>query len=324
MMAPFWTWIRAAAVAIAVALPLIDGSPYVLSIAVLTLLYAYLALSWNILGGIAGQLSLGHAAYFGIGAYTSTWLFVHLGVSPWIGMWLGAVIAAVAAVIIGGACFRLRGAYFALATIAATMVLMIIVDHTDALGGPRGMEVTLMRDAPLYFQHTGKHFYYLVILVFTAAAFAVNWGILRSRFGYYLAAIRNDQEAARALGVRTTRYKLVAAIISAALTALGGTFYAQFVLFINADKVFGVNLSIVIAVIAIIGGRGTLWGPVLGALVLLPAEEVARALSGGMVGVDMMLYGLLLMVVIRAEPRGLVAILGRWLQRRPRGAEVAR
>ena len=304
-------WLVAAAAVVALA-PLASGSPYLLSVAVVTLLYGYLALSWNILGGIAGQLSLGHAAYFGIGAYTSTWLFDHLGLSPWLGMWCGAVLAAVAAVLIGASCFRLRGAYFALATIAASMVLKTIVENADGLlGGSRGMEVTLLRDAPLYFQHTRKEFYYAIVLVFVICALLINWAVLRSRFGYYLAAIRNDQEAALALGVNTTRYKLAAAVLSAAMTALGGTFYAQFVMYISPDKLFGGDLSVVIAVICIIGGRGTLWGPLLGALLLQPAEELARIVSGGIIGVDMMLYGVVLMVVVRLQPDGLMAMFSR-------------
>ncbi|HLU02134.1 MAG TPA: branched-chain amino acid ABC transporter permease [Advenella sp.] len=296
--------------------PLLTGSQYVLSIAVMTLLYAYLALSWNVLGGIAGQLSLGHSAYFGIGAYASTWFFVHMGLSPWIGMWIGAALAIVAAVIVGISSLHLRGAYFALATIASAMVLKTLVENADdLLGGPRGMEVTLLRDAPWQFQSTGKEFYYVIVLVFVVLALLINWRILRSRYGYYLAAVRNDQDAALALGVPTTRYKLYAAMISAAMTAIGGTFYAQFVLFVSPDKVFGANLGVVIAVVCIIGGRGTLWGPVLGALLLLPSEELARSFSGGLLGADMMLYGLLLMLVIWYEPRGLVAIFQRWFKR---------
>jgi branched-chain amino acid transport system permease protein len=303
--------------AVLVIIPLASGSAYLLSVGILTLLFAYLALSWNVLGGIAGQLSLGHAAYFGIGAYTSTWLFGRLGVSPWLGMWAGALLAVLAAILIGAACFRLRGAYFALATIAASMVLKTLVENADTLlGGSRGMEVALLHDAPLYFQHSSKEFYFVIVAVLTALAFTINWAILRSRFGYYLTAIRNDQEAAAALGVNTARYKLLAAAISAAMTAIGGTFYAQFVMYIAPEIVFGVNFSVIIAVICIIGGRGTLWGPVLGALLLHPAEELARYVSEGMVGVDMMLYGLILMLVIRIEPNGVVAMLSKWSVRR--------
>jgi branched-chain amino acid transport system permease protein len=314
-------WVLLGALAL---LPLAGSNQYILSIAVVTLLYAYLALSWNVLGGIAGQLSLGHAAYFGIGGYASTWLFVKLGISPWIGMWAGAGLAVLAALLIGASCLRLRGAYFALATIASSMVLKVLVENADSLlGGPRGMEVTLLRDAPWQFQHTRKEFYYLVALVFVAVGLLINHRILHSRFGYRLAAIRNDQDAALALGVSTTRCKLMAAMLSAGMTALGGTFYAQFVLFISPEKVFGADLSVVIAVMCVIGGRGTLWGPVLGALLLMPGEEIARTLSGGAIGLDMMLYGLLLMVVVRFEPRGLMAILSRWSRWPRRGGVPA-
>lgn len=297
---------------LAVLFPMAYGDTYFLSVGVLALLYAYLALSWNILGGIAGQLSLGHAAYFGIGAYTSTWLFANLGLTPWLGMFAGAALAIVAAVVIGAASFKLRGAYYALATLAAAMVLKNLVENADTLlAGSRGMDVPLMRDAVLYFQHTSKYFYYVIAMGMVVIAGYLNWSILRSRMGFYLTAIRNDQEAAEALGVRVTRYKLYAAMLSAALTAIGGTFYAQYVLFISPDKVFGADISIVIAVICIIGGRGTLWGPILGAALLLPAEDIARHVTGGLVGADMLLYGILLMVVIRVEPQGLLVILSR-------------
>lgn len=293
-------------------IPFVFSNPYSLSIVILVLLYAYLAYAWNLIGGIGGQLSLGHAAWFGIGAYSSTVLFIDFGLTPWIGMLAGAVIAGALAALIGLPCFRLRGAYFALATIAATMVLRIIVENTHGLlGGPRGLEVTLLRDAPAMFQHTRKEFYYAVAVVMVAVAFLINRAVLRSRFGAYLTAIRNDQEAALALGVNVRRYKLMAYVLSAAMTAIGGTFYAQFVLFISPEKVFGVALSVQIAVVCIIGGRGTLWGPMFGAVLLLLGEEAARRFTGGIVGADMLLYGLILMLVIAFEPRGLVAIFGR-------------
>ncbi|MGA2314088.1 MAG: branched-chain amino acid ABC transporter permease [Xanthobacteraceae bacterium] len=303
------TLLAAAAI---VALPFGISNPYALSIIILALLYAYLALCWNIIGGIAGQLSLGHAAWFGIGAYTSTVLFLHWGISPWIGMLAGAVVAAAGAALIGTPCFRLRGAYFALATIAATMILRILVENSNEwLGGPRGLDVKLLRDAPLQFQYTRKEFYYAIVVALTAAGLLVNRAVMRSRFGHYLVAIRYDQEAALALGVDVQRCKVTALALSAALTAIGGTFYAQFVLFINPDEMFSISLSIQIAVICIIGGRGTLWGPVLGALVLLLVEEAARRVTGGMAGADMIVYSLVLMIVISVEPRGMLAILDR-------------
>lgn len=291
------------------AVPFIFSGAYAMSVIVLALFYAYLALSWNIIGGIGGQLSLGHAAYYGIGAYCSTVLFMQFGLTPWLGMLAGAGLAALAAVLIGIPCFRLRGPYYALATLAAAMILQVIVSNSHTtLGGPRGLDVQLLHDAPAYFQHTSKTFYYIVIVVLVTLALAINHWILRSRFGYYLAAIRNDEEAAAALGVDAQRYKLIAAVLSAALTAIGGTFYAQYALFISPDEVLGSHLSVQIAVLCIIGGRGTLWGPVLGALLLLPAEELARWATDGRPGAAMLLYGVLLMVVIRFMPGGLIQL----------------
>lgn len=292
--------------ALILVLPMILGN-YLMSIVILALFYGYLALSWNIIGGIAGQLSLGHAAYFGIGAYCSTALLVHFGISPWLGMIAGAALSGVAALVIGLPCFRLRGPYYALATLAAAVILEVLVQNAHVtLGGPRGLNVPLLRDAPLFFQHTGKLFYYVIIVIFVAAALAINHWVISSRFGYYLTAIKNDQEAAAALGVNAQKYKLKAAVLSGVMTGIGGTFYAQYVLYISPHEALGSALSVQIAVLCIIGGRGTVWGPLLGALLLLPAEEIGRWATGGMPGAAMMLYGALVMVVIRFLPGGLV------------------
>lgn len=295
---------------VALALPPLFGGSHLLSIAVFTLLYAYLALSWNIVGGIAGQLSLGHSAWFGIGAYTSTLLFTSAGISPWLGMLVGAALAAAVAILIGIPTLRLRGAYFALATVATVLIMRIIVENSHGLlGGPRGLNIPLLRHAPFNFQFDGTVYYYLVIVALLGLAVFANGLVLKSRVGYYLTAIRNDEESAKALGVDTTRYKLIALAISAGMTALAGTFYAQYGLYINPEKVFGVPLAVQIAVVCIIGGRGTLLGPVLGALLLVPLEELARQFTGGLVGADVLVYGIVLMAVIYFEPRGVQVIL---------------
>lgn len=306
------------------ALPAIFGTNHFLSIAIFTLLYAYLALSWNIVGGIAGQLSLGHAAWYGIGAYTSTLLFIHFGLSPWLGMLVGAALAALASMVIGLPSFRLRGAYFALATIATVLIMKIVVENWHVpLGGPRGLNIPLLRHAPAQFQFQGPIYYYIAAAVLLLIGVAVNWWVLRSRIGYYLAAIRNDEESARALGIDTTRFKLVALAISAAMTAIAGTFYAQYSLYIDPSKVFGVPLSVQIVVVCIIGGRGTIFGPVLGALLLIPLEEIARRLTGGQVGADILIYGAVLMAVIYFEPRGVLAILTNAYRRLVTGQAAA-
>lgn len=301
-------WISGIAMIIGIGLlPFLFNNPYTMSVLIFTLLYAYFALSWNIVGGIAGQLSLGHSVYAGIGAYTSTVLFLQYGLSPWIGMIIGAALAGLAAILIGFPCFKLRGAYFALATLAFAMIMKIIVENThNWLGGPRGLEITLLKNAPWQFQHTNKLFYYGVAVVMILAVIATTRWILRSRMGYYLNAIKNDQEAAQSLGINVTYLKLTAAIISAVFTSIGGTFYAQFVLYINPEKIMGSHLSIQLAVMCIIGGRGTVLGPILGAILLMASEEYTRLyFAGKIVGIDLMLYGIILMVVIRFVPQGI-------------------
>jgi branched-chain amino acid transport system permease protein len=301
-----------------VLLPWVFSNPFQMSIIIMALLYAYLALSWNIIGGLGGQLSLGHSAYAGIGAFTSTILFVRYGWSPWIGMWAGALLSAVAAVMIGLPTFRLRGAYFALATLAATMMLKIVAENTHHLtGGPRGMEVTLLKDAPLFFQHTNKLFYYIIILAMCVLVVLTTLWIMRAKIGYYLKAIKNDQEAAQSLGINITRYKLIANVLSAIFTSLGGTFYAQFVLYINPEKILGVNLSVQLAIMCIIGGRGTVMGPILGAILLVASEEITRHLFGSkLIGANLMIYGMILMVVIRYKPQGFYTALQEYLSRK--------
>ncbi len=205
------------------AAPLFAGS-HTRALAIFLVMYAFLSLAWNVVGGIAGQLALGHAAWFGIGAYTSTLLFLRLGWSPWLGMWVGAALATVAAVLIGIPTFRLRGAYFALATVATAMILKIVAENSHQfLGGPRGLNVTLLRHAPWQFQFVDNRAYYIIGLALVAVGLLVNWAVLRSRFGYYLTAIKNDEEAAQALGVDIRLCKLLALAISAAMTAIGGT-----------------------------------------------------------------------------------------------------
>jgi branched-chain amino acid transport system permease protein len=305
---PGHKWISVIAIIASIGLlPFLFNNPYTMSVLIFALLYAYFALSWNIVGGIAGQLSLGHSVYAGIGAYTSTVLFLQYGLSPWIGMTIGAALAALAAILIGFPCFKLRGAYFALATLAFAMIMKIIVENThNWLGGPRGLEITLLKNAPWQFQHTSKLFYYGVAVIMILVVIVCTRWILRSRVGYYLNAIKNDQEAAQSLGINVTYLKLTAAVISAAFTSIGGTFYAQFVLYINPEKIMGSHLSIQLAVMCIIGGRGTIMGPILGAILLMASEEITRLyFAGKIVGIDLMLYGIILMVVIRFVPQGI-------------------
>jgi branched-chain amino acid transport system permease protein len=303
-----------------VAYPWIFQQPYPRDVMIRIFLYALLAQAWNILGGYCGQVSLGSAVFFGIGAYTSSVLSLWWGVSPWVGMVAGMGLAVLVSQAIGYPCFRLRGHYFAIATIGIGEIVQTAAINWDAIGGARGIWLPIKPETLANFQfHRAKWAYYYVALGLLVAVFAVTAAIERSRLGYYFRAIREDPDAAESLGVPLTRYKLVAMAASAAFTALGGTFYAQYVLFIDPESVFPTSLSILICLVAVLGGVGTTWGPALGAAVLVALSETTRIWLGGTgKAIDLMIYGGLIVLVSVFQPGGLMALLGR-LARRPGG-----
>jgi branched-chain amino acid transport system permease protein len=291
-------------------LPLFAGEYYI-HIGVLVLFYAYMAVAWNILGGYAGQHSLGHALFMGIGAYTSTYLFTVMGLTPWLGMWLGGALAGIAGGFVGYLCFRygLKGPYFALVTIAMAEAAVYLANNITAIGGAQGLEVAWTGNAPQLMQFDGKTGYYYVILVMTVLAVWLSSWLIRRRFGYQLVSVRENEDAAEALGVNTLRVKIQATAISAILTAMGGTFFAQYFTYINPRNVFGEGPSIQILLFAIIGGLGTVWGPVVGALVLVPVAEMSKSLLGGsFAGAHILLYGTVLVLVMLFMPNGIMGI----------------
>jgi len=308
-----------AGLAAAVAFPLLATKVTWQNAAILMLMTAQLGVAWNILGGYAGQVSLGHAAFFGAGAYVSTLLSVKLGVSPWLGMVAGAVVAGGLGVLVGTPCFRLKGHYFAMATIAVGEIVQAVVNGSDALGGAVGFNLPLGETGFWGFVfNRSKLPYYYIALGLLLATVGVNWLVNRSHVGYYLRAIKDEPDAARSLGVSLTRYKMIAMILSAGLTAMGGTLYAQKELFIDPGSTLSTSLSIKIALVAILGGAGTLWGPVLGAVVLTAIEEATRIAFGGTGrGTDLVVYGALLVVIAVFQPSG---IMGLFTRRAPRPA----
>ena len=294
---------------------------YYLHVLVGVLLSAYLASAWNIVCGYTGQLSLGHAALCGIGGYVSTLLFINTGLSPWIGMFLGAFGATAVGVFVGYPCFRLRGPYFALTTIAFAEILRIWVENTEEvfgveLRGAQGILVPLKGQSPWLFQFTSKLPYYYIIIVMLLVLMAITLWMERSRMGFYLKAIRADQDAAEALGINATRYLLSAMALSSFLTALGGSFYAQYFRYINPERNMGLDLSIEIALMGIVGGQGTVLGPVLGAFLLTPAGEISRGFLGGkLMGLHLVIYGLVLVLAVLFLPKGLIQVARRFLGR---------
>ncbi len=289
----------------------LPNGEYYVHILVLILMYAYLSTAWNILGGYAGQHSLGHGMFLGAGAYVSTALFVYWGLTPWLGMWAGAAVAALMGWFVGYLCFRygIRGPYFALVTIALAEAMLYLVTNIRVLGGARGLEVPWKGHNPLLIQFGSKAGYYYIALVLAAVGILVTYWFSRRRFGYYLVAVRENEDAAQALGVNLLREKVRATVISAALTAIGGTFYAQYFTYINPRSVFGEGPSVQILLFSIIGGLGTVWGPTVGALVLVPIAEITRAkLGGSFAGAHLLLYGTVLVIVMLFMPRGIVGL----------------
>jgi branched-chain amino acid transport system permease protein len=274
--------------------------------------YASLGLSWNLIGGFAGQLSLGHAAFYGLGAYTSTLLFQNLGLSPWIGLIAGGVVAVLFALAIGLPCFRLRGPFFTLSTIAAAEVLRILAIYfQDFTGGSVGIQINV---APSFshFVFGDRSSYLLVAWILMLVSFLVSLGIERSRLGYCLIALREDPDAAEALGIDTAGAKMRALMVSAFLSAVAGVFYAQMVHFIEPYSEFSLENSIQFAMIPMVGGMGTSIGPVIGSFVLTPLQELVRAWLGGRyLGLHWVVYGLALILVVIFMPRGIVGLLRR-------------
>jgi branched-chain amino acid transport system permease protein len=283
---------------------------YGLEVLISILFFAYLGTCWNILGGYAGQFSFGHAAFFGLGAYTSTLLLLRLGLTPWLGMLAGGALAAAFGLFEGYLSFRygLRGPYFSLVTLAFAEMLRVVAVNWKAVGSSLGLVVP-SGSSPAQFLFAGKLPYYYVILAMTVVALAITRLIERSRMGYALAAIRENEDAAEASGVNALATKLSAMAVSSFLTALGGTFYAQYFAYIDPSLTFGPAISIQGLLPAIVGGAGTVVGPLLGSFVLTPISELTRAVLRGRAGADVMLYGLILILVISFLPNGLVGLL---------------
>jgi len=293
-------------------IPLIPRNSFYQDLIIMIFFWGTLAAAWNLLGGFAGQISLGHAAFFGIGAYTSTILYLNFGLSPWIGMFAGAGVSIVVALIVGLPCFRLTSHFFALATIAFAEVLRLLASFwRDLTNGGVGL---LIPHEPGFknFIFEGKLAYTYTILIMLLAIIFVTYLLKKSRFGYYMVALREDQDAAESLGVNITLYKMITLIISVFFTSIAGTFYAQYYAFIDPDIVFASHLSIQLALLSIIGGVGTIFGPILGACFLTPLDVFLRGWLGGVLsGLNFVVYGLVLIIAVRYFPIGIFG----WLKK---------
>ena len=291
---------------------LLDPRGYWIRVLTITLLFAAMAQAWNIVGGLANQISLGHAAFFGIGAYTSTVLLLKFGFSPWLGMFAGGALGGMAALVIAIPTMRLQGHYFALATLAFGEVMRVIANvWTSLTGGPGGLSVPFVPPSFLAYSFKLLRPHAYIALAALIVVTVIFQAIRRGAMGYRLRAIRQNADAAEVIGIDTTRVKLFAAVISGALMAMLGTLYAQVAVFFDPDTVFGIaGISIRVALIAIIGGVGTAAGPILGAFFIIPLEEIMNGLlSSRAAGLSQFVFGVILIAVILWQPRGFITAL---------------
>ncbi len=304
--------------------PLVVRDAYFLDSLVLILMWGALSAAWNVAGGYAGQVSLGHASFFGLGAYSAALLSTRWELSPWIGLVVGAALSTGAGLIIGYLSNRLRGPYFALATIAFSQVLLIVASRWR--GFTKGSEGIPVPFRPGFWTlgFSSKAAWLYLTLGVALILYAVQVGLEVSRMGYQLAGVREDEEAAEALGIASRRLKVIAVAISAALTSTCGTFWAQYVGFVDPFYVFSIDLSILFALNAIIGGVGTAMGPFYGSILITSLDTYLRAtfagVAGRLIGIHLIIYGCLLIVVVRFLPQGLAVWFGQLVTRKVRVA----
>jgi len=291
--------------------PRLVSDVYMMNVLILTLLFAALSQSWNLLGGYCGQVSLGHALYFGIGAYATSILYVKFGITPWGGLLAGGIIAALIALALGYPCFRLKGHYFSIATIVIAEIGLLLFHNWDYAGAALGIQWPFTPDSwwTLQFARDKAPYFYFALGLF-AVTWLVTFAVVESKWGYWWRAVKDSAEAAESLGVTIFRSKMAAAAISAFFTAVGGGFYAAFVSYIDPDSVMHFRFSLLMALPAVLGGIGSLWGPAIGALILIPLAELTRSYLGGSgSGLDLVIYGALIMIVSLTRPEGILSII---------------
>ncbi|HUM17104.1 MAG TPA: branched-chain amino acid ABC transporter permease [Candidatus Nitrosotalea sp.] len=315
------TWPAVTFFAVAALAPVVVRDAFFLDGLILILLWGAAGAAWNVAGGYAGQVSLGHAAFFGLGAYSAALLGTRWGISPWIGLLVGAALATAFGFILGFLSNRLRGPYFVLATIAFSQVLLIVASRWRGFtSGSEGIPVPF-RPGFWTLGIVDKRVWVYLVLVLAALLYLVQLYLERSRRGYQLAAVREDEDAALSLGVPARRLKVAAIAVSAALTAICGTLWTQYVGFVDPLYVFSVDLSVRFCLFAILGGIGTPLGPFLGAALITILETSLRARFGGigagLVGIYLIIYGVVLVVTMRFAPQGLLRWIGEHLRRRP-------
>ena len=309
--------------ALALTYPLLTiASPVYQRLGALVLLAAIGASAWNLIGGYAGQVSVGHAVFFGAGAYAAIALYTHFGLPPIAGAPAGALVAMLIAAVIGVPTLRLSGHYFSMATIAVAELVRVCVTNWDWVGAAQGISGPAVPRTVLDLSFTSAMPYYYIFLVVLAAILLLTRRIERSRMGFYLRAIKDSERAARSLGVAAGRYKLYAYMLSAGLTAVAGSLYAVMFGFVDPESGCGILISVKMLIMAALGGSGLLFGPLVGAMILVPLEEISNSLLGGRgAGLTFVVYGAIIVVIARFLPSGILALFTSRRQPKPVAVE---
>lgn len=280
---------------------------------IMFLLYATLSQAWNFIGGFTGLVSFGHATFFGIGAYAALVLLKKFGLTPWVGMLIGGGLAALLAVLIGYPVLRLKGHYFAISTFAIAEIMERLFLNWKYVEGAIGLPAPVLEENLLNFMwYKNKLPYFYIVFIFFLAVLLLAYKIDRSRLGYYFRAIKQSIDAAEGLGIDTAKFKMIAFILSAFLTSLCGSFYAQYILYIDPPSVLSLDISIKIVLVTVLGGAGTIIGPILGSAILIPLSEYSRILLGGTgKGIDLIVFGALILLISVWQPQGLAGLFRR-------------
>lgn len=302
---------------VAILFPQIVRVRFVWNLLSLIMVWAVVGMGWNVIGGYCGQVSNGHSLFYGIGAYTVAITCQYWKISPWISIWLGAIISMVVAFIFGKPLLRLKGHVFAISTMALAECARIIFVNWKWVGGATGVYIyTKGVNEYLYMQFKNPLNYYYVFLIFVVAILVLIKILDKSKFFYYLRTIKGNEMAAESVGIDVAKYKNRAYIMSAAIVSIGGSLYAQFLLYIDPATIMTLNISMMIVLTAVMGGVGTVEGPILGAIVLTTISEYSRVYLGQYGGLDLILYGVLVILIVLFIPGGILSIFNKWFEKR--------
>src|SRR6201991_2220482 len=310
------------ALALIILYPLVFTTPFQQRLGALVLLYAIAASAWNIVGGYAGQVSVGHVVFFGCGAYASMAAYSHFALPPLVGIPVGVAASVAIAAVVGVPTLRLSGHYFSMATIAVAELVRLVVTNTEYLGAAVGLSGPTAPRTVFDLSFVSALPYYYLFLFVLAITLAITWWMTNSRMGFYLRAIKDSERAARSLGAPAARTKLHAYMLSAGLTAVAGALYAMMFGFVDPESGLGILISVKILIMAALGGAGLLFGPLVGAAILVPLEEISNSWLGGKgAGLTFVLYGAIIVLIARFQPGGILELVYRLFAKRGKAAE---